>query len=950
MRTGESGRGGYGAEDRRRVRETFLGLGLAGHELLEPLVAEFRQGGCRPRLAWRHANELTQSAVAERYNEIVGGHAMKASRVSEYEAWPHGRSAVRPTVSVLKTLAAIYRTTWDELIDVADIGAMPEAERHELRNAWAKRAESRLTISAAGDLPAEVPHFTGREAAKWALHDRVIGHLHGRLSAVHVIDGPPGIGKTVLARYALAAFARHFPDGPLWFDLHGHTVGREPREPDEVLSRLLVEIGVPPESIEVDPGARPAQWRNAMKARRMLLVFDNVLDSDQVKPLLPQADGCFVLITSRAKLTGLAGSSPLHLDPLSAAEAERLLVRLADLRPGYDAAAVRQILETSGGVPMAIRLIAGQIAHHGEELLADSALEFAALTQRLKQSPAQYVLGESAAQDIMEWFSAEGESMLAAYEVSYRRLRDPAQRRALRLLGWYPGPEISADTIIMAVAVNGAEAKVLLRKLFEAGFLEYSRTRRTGGRRYRMHDLTRLFARLHAEQEDSPSDHAAVLGRLIGGNLAFARQMSTPKQPGPGVGARHAYPEDAAASAEYAQAEEWLMAERENLLACIDAAPFTAETAELARRLAPALWGLSYWADAHWLYDKALQVARRISDRRTETGVLLELGRIDQIGGLYKPARTAFQRAFDIAVEQDDTHRQAEAMCELGQTAWLTGDHSGAEWFYNKALRIACDVGYREAECDARNGLGHVERLACHYGVARQHFQKAGEIADAIGDRVRAASVLWGYGEVVRRMGDTDTARRVYTDALRIARQFNHPRTQGDALRGLGHVARYVGDWEAARRYYSDALEMAVRIRDRHGEAWALWGLGNVERNGSELATARMRFGAAHDIAVELNLTLGQVDILRGIGHIELEQGNHDEARRRYADSLRAAERISDRHGRADGLRSLGEVHAATGNIAEARACLTESMELFEAIGVPLVSEVRAALDRLDKL
>ncbi|MFX0580177.1 tetratricopeptide repeat protein [Nocardia nepalensis] len=942
---------GFGADDRRALREQLIALGLTDKQLLEPMAIELRQRRCRARTAWRLANDFTQAAVADRYNEIVGDQAaMRASRISEYEAWPSGRegpgtrrpAGVRPTMAVLKHLATIYGTTWDQLVDAADLEYLPAGEKRELCQAWAKRSNGRSGVAASGELPTEVPYFTGRDIPKGELHERVVGHVQGRVSPVHVIDGPPGVGKTVLARYAVAAFARHYPDGTIWIDMHGHTVDCEPREPADVLERLLLELGVPPESIEADPALRADQWRVAMSQRRMLLVFDNVLDSEQVKSLLPLADRCFVLITSRARLTGLAGSSPLHLGVMAPQEAEELLVELADLPPDYDADAVRQILETTGGLPLAIRLIAGQIAHHGEDLLADTANEFADNAARLRQSPADYILGESAAEGILDRFTTEGESLLAAYEGSYQRMRDPVQRRALRLLGWNPGSEITADTITMLAAVPNNQAKALLRKLFEAGFLDYSRTGRTGGRRYRLHDLTRLFARVHAEQEDSPSDHAAAIARLVAGNLATARRMRRPELLGPGT--RHAHPKDMYASAEFAQADGWLIVERENLLAILDAASPTAETAELARLLAPALWGLGWWSDAHRLYDRALQAARHIGDQGAEAYALLELGRIDQIGGFYGAARTGFRLARRIAVAVGDPRCQTEALCELGQTAWLIGDHGDAERFYTKALRMACEIDYPPAECDARNGLGHVERLACKYEAATEHFKKSWAIAFGVGDRARAASALWGHAEVVRRLGDNATARQNYTDALRTARQINHPKIEGDALRGLGHIARLAEDWDAARRYYEDALEIACHIRDRHGEVWSLWGLGHVERNAGEFDGARQRFSDAYDIAIEINLALAQEEILRGIGHLERQLGNYDAARRRYLESLCEADRINNCHGRADVLRSLGHVAADTGCQSEACAALAQACGIYESIGVPLAYRVRAEM------
>jgi hypothetical protein len=52
---------------------------------------------------------------------------MRGSRICEYEKWPMG--GVRPSVKALKILATIYETSWDQLVDVEDLEAMPAHDR-----------------------------------------------------------------------------------------------------------------------------------------------------------------------------------------------------------------------------------------------------------------------------------------------------------------------------------------------------------------------------------------------------------------------------------------------------------------------------------------------------------------------------------------------------------------------------------------------------------------------------------------------------------------------------------------------------------------------------------------------------------------------------------------------------------------------------------------------------
>ena len=67
----------------------------------------------------------------------------------------------------------------------------------------------------------------------------------------------------------------------------------------------------------------------------MLIVLDNAATEDQVRPLLPGASGCLVLVTSRRHLTGLETTHAVSLDTLPLADAVDLFLRSAD-RPELD--------------------------------------------------------------------------------------------------------------------------------------------------------------------------------------------------------------------------------------------------------------------------------------------------------------------------------------------------------------------------------------------------------------------------------------------------------------------------------------------------------------------------------------------------------------------------------------------------------------------------------------
>ncbi|WP_232666994.1 NB-ARC domain-containing protein [Pseudonocardia sp. TRM90224] len=355
-------------------------------------------------------------------------------------------------------------------------------------------SERALLLAVARGAPVHTgcsPVFTGRAAELTVLDD-----LAGDPAAMVVaqIDGMAGVGKTALATCVAQRLADRYPDGQIFLDLHAHAEGMRPVEPDAALERLLHSLGVASDEVPRGLDERAALYRSRLAGRRVLLLFDNVLDERQIAPLLPGTAGGLVLITGRRRLVGLDLTRSLALGVMTPADSVELLAKSVgdDRVRGEPAERLHELVELCGRLPMAMRIAGARMRCHPSWTVAD-------LVERLREHRSR----------ASELDAGPGLSITAMLDVSYQHLPAAAQR-LYRLLGLHPGPDITVDDV---AALAGSTPRAAERQVEPLLDLQLLHEHAPG--RYRFHDLTRHDAAARCGRVDPEPDRCAALDRLL---------------------------------------------------------------------------------------------------------------------------------------------------------------------------------------------------------------------------------------------------------------------------------------------------------------------------------------------------------------------------------------------------------------------------------------------------
>jgi transcriptional regulator with XRE-family HTH domain len=413
-------------------------------------------------------------ALRRREARLRGGAELTFRQMAGRTGWSH---AVIAAYLSGRTLPPTDR--FDTLIQL--LGATA-AEQHALATARDRVEEGRRVASGRGrrtptprQLPGDVAGFVGR-AEQLAELDRLLSRGHRTRTTLMAVVGAAGVGKTALAVHWAHWVRRRFPHGQLYVDLGGHGPA-SPLPPGQALDAFLASLGVATSGLPPDLDARSARFRSLLHGRRLLIVLDNAAHPQQVRPLLPAAPGCLVLVTSRDALTGLVAhdrACRMTLDVLPMDEAVALLAGFVGrARVAAEPAATRQVAHLCDRLPVALCAAGVRAAASPSTTLASFAAELAVAERRL---------------DMLDTGGDRRTAVRAVLSWSYRRLR-PAPARLFRLLARHQGGDIDPHAAAELAGTDPDRAGRLLDQLAAAHLLQ-----RVRPGRYRVPGLVRAYA------------------------------------------------------------------------------------------------------------------------------------------------------------------------------------------------------------------------------------------------------------------------------------------------------------------------------------------------------------------------------------------------------------------------------------------------------------------------
>ncbi|MEO6212291.1 MAG: CHAT domain-containing protein [Vicinamibacterales bacterium] len=208
----------------------------------------------------------------------------------------------------------------------------------------------------------------------------------------------------------------------------------------------------------------------------------------------------------------------------------------------------------------------------------------------------------------------------------------------------------------------------------------------------------------------------------------------------------------------------------------------------------------------------------------------------------YRPAQDIYQRALEVARAMRDRKGEGQMLQNLANSLYFQRDYPGALSAYEQRLSLERDAVNEEGIASALLGIATIRYATHEYATALAGYREALAIQERLDDELLVATTLLSTGNVLYLQGDFEGAIGEYRRAEILKRKYFDLIGATTALEGLGRTYAAQGDLAAALVAFSSVLDEGRTRNDASRQGTALQSIGEIHFRLGNLDAARLAF------------------------------------------------------------------------------------------------------------
>jgi tetratricopeptide (TPR) repeat protein len=744
-----------------------------------------------------------------------------------------------------------------------------------------------------------VVQFVGRETELERLHQHF--QQNERL-AITAVKGMGGIGKTELALQYCYHHHRQgtYSGGVCWLRAQEQDIGTQ------IVNFATAQLDLkPPEDLDLLTQLAYCwgHWREG----DVLIVFDNVIQYQEIIPYLPPTETRFkVLLTTRKELGQSVQSFPIDvLDELQALELLNSLVR--DGRIEQQADDAKALCRWLGYLPLGLELVGRYLARKPDLSLSEM------LKRLLEQSLKSRALSKT------EEGMTAPLGVQAAMDLSWQELDAQAQELACLFSLFAPAP-VPWELVQACLPDRDSEE---LEDLRDEQLVKLSLLKRTGEGVYQVHQLLHEFF----QEELNSSEGEEELKR------AYCRVLVQEAQQIPPTLTRDAVERILPVIPHLAEAATTLhpWVEDENLFW-----PFVG--------LGRFYEGQGAYAQAQPWLEQCLAVCReRLGEEHPDVA-----NSLNNLASLYG-SQGKYEKAEPLSVQALELYKRllgeehpdvATSLNNLASLYHSQGKYEQAEPLYVKALELYKQLLGEEHPDVAISidNLASLYKSQGQYEKAEPLSVQALELSKRLlgEEHPHVATSLNNLAGLYKSQGQYEKAEPLYVKALELSKRLlgeEHPYVAA-SLNNLAELYRNQGKYEQAEPLYVKALELYKRLlgEEHPHVATSLHNLAGLYKSQGQYEKAEPLSVQALELSKRL---LGEehphvATSLNNLASLYHSQGKYEKAEPLYVKALEMRKRLlGEEHPHvATSLNNLASLYHSQGKYEKAEPLLVQALEM----------------------